>query len=208
MKPRKWDVTLDILSGMLALMDKADNYFLTLKGWSSVFKLIRIGLAAACIQSIVAVAAAILFALVMHNGIVGVSADVSNNSGIPQAMELHVPILRYTYLLLALGTILTHSRWTEIATEDVRIVSNEVNPLAPRRVTASIFGQLMIVTICFGIAVFRTPPYFLGATLNFLESKWLISALWSGAMSVVMVAFGVSTVAAKKAMQEPQTPRR
>ncbi|MFZ2103452.1 MAG: hypothetical protein WAU86_23105 [Oricola sp.] len=173
-----------------------------------MFKLIRVGLAAACIQSIAVITAAILFAVAIHNNIVGNSVATSDAAGLSQKMDLYVPLLRYIYLMLAIGIILTHNRWAEIACEDVRRVSREVNPISPSKITGSVFGQLLIVTICFGIAVLRPPPYFVGAIVNFLEGRWIGSAIWSGAMSVAMVAFGVSAVAAKRAMQEPHTPRR
>lgn len=174
--------------------------------WFSVFKLIRVGIAAACIQCIVAVSATIFFVVVMRNSIVGNSDNLNNISGLPQAIEYYIQFLRYMYFLLALGIIFTHGRWTKIATEDIRRASHEVNPFAPSRTTDSIYGQLMIVTICFAIPVLCPPPYFVEAIVNFFESKWISSAVWSGATSVAMVAFGVRAAAAKRAMQEPHTP--
>jgi hypothetical protein len=109
---------------------------------------------------------------------------------------------------LALGITLTHGRWTEIAVEDIRRSSLELDSFGTSQTIESIFGQFVIVTICFGIAVLRPPPGFMGALVNPLEAWWISSAIWSGAMSAVMVAFGVSAAAAKEAMQEPHVPRR
>lgn len=174
-----------------------------------MFKLIRVGLAGAGVQSIVVVGVAILFAAMMHTSVVKDASDFDSSTlGMIEMIDSYLPLVRYTYLLLAAGIILTHSRWSDIATADARRTSLVINPFSPRRITESIFGQLMIVTICFGIAVLRPPPYILEVSLYFLESRWIISVIWSGAMSVAMVAFGISAAAAKKAMQEPHAPSR
>lgn len=174
----------------------------------SVFRMIRVGLAFAYIHSIVVVAIAVVFSVVHHDGLAGNSVDLSNTSISLETLESHVLILRYTYFLSALVIILSHGRWTEIATEDVRRSLFELNSFDLDKTFESFFGQLVIVTICFGIATLRPPPYIVKSLVDSLETSWISSAIWSGAMSVVMVAFGFTAVAAKEAMHEPHTPRR
>jgi hypothetical protein len=132
--------------------------------------MIRVGLALAYIQGIVVVAIAIVFAVVHHDGIVGNSAALIDTPEKSEIMESYALILRYTYFFLALGITLTHGRWTEIAVEDIRRSSLELDSFGTSQTIESIFGQFVIVTICFGIAVLRPPPGFIGALVNPLEA--------------------------------------
>lgn len=167
-----------------------------------MFKTFQVGIVAACIQSALAlfITSAFMFAAWRANESVSPPAVIEESGSFATWMEAHVVLLRYSDFSTALGLALTQNRFIDLTAGYMRKASWWMHPFEPDRATEVIYSQLMIAAICFAIATLRPPPGILNAITNEPEYRWIVSAIWSGAMSALMAGFGANATAARRAI--------
>jgi hypothetical protein len=167
-----------------------------------MIRIFQAGFFTACLQGIFVVAITYAFMLAASRATAIPEAPLNHQGSLAFAewMESHSILLRYNYFLIAIGLVLTRNRFVDLTAENIQRHSVWLQPIAPRRELETIFGQLLIATICFGIATLQSPPSIVLTISNLFSSSWFASVIWSGTMSIVLAAFGATVVAAKKAM--------
>lgn len=167
-----------------------------------MIRIFQVGLIAVCFQSISVVVITCTFMLVAWRAttIPGPLGEHQGSVNFTEWMDGHSILLRYSYFLIAIGLILTRNKFTDLTAENIRQVAIWVQPITPKRELEAIFYQLLVATICFGVATVQAPSSSFIAILGSSGSSWIPAAIWSGAMSVILAAFGATVVAARKAM--------
>lgn len=115
-------------------------------------------------------------------------------------IDAHSIHLRYFYLLAAIGLIFAFRRYFESFSESFRRGMLRANPITPKKESDLVFNQLLIATICFGIATLQPPPNIAVTALSSLAPAWVFTAIWSGLLSTATAALGANAVAARRAL--------
>jgi hypothetical protein len=161
--------------------------------------LIQAGLAAAFIQgSAVATVTFGMFLAVQHGLIVPASPELVVN--VASKMDELLPLLRWTYLLIALGVALTSDRFIDFTAARISVASRVMRPTEPNHATKSLLTQLTLASIGLAVLALRPPPDLFIAAASYLGSGWIASAAWSGLMSVAAAGFGANAQAARRAL--------
>jgi hypothetical protein len=165
--------------------------------------LLQAGLVAAFIQCVAAGAATIVLLLeVQYDLIVLASPNVNDGVESEIGLDSLLPLLRWIYLLLALGVALTSNRFVEFTAARIRSASRAMHPTEPDHATDTLLTQITLASIGLAILTLRPPPDFLVAAGRSIGSGWVASAAWSGIMSAAVAGFGATAQAARRALEE------
>ncbi|UDL90677.1 hypothetical protein LGH82_04920 [Mesorhizobium sp. PAMC28654] len=161
-------------------------------------RLFQAGFFAACIQCMAAgLATVVILLTVRHVPIILVSPNVGADT--PSEFEALLPILRGSYLAIALVIALTNNPVVYFTAERIRFASHLMRPSDPDYATKSLLTQLTLASIGFAILALRPPPT---ALLDAVSGgcAWAASVTWSGFMSIAVAGFGANAQAAKRAL--------
>ena len=164
-----------------------------------MLRLFRAGLVAAFIQCIAAGTVTLaLFLAVQHDLILPASPHI----GVDAESELNslLPLLRWIYLLIALGVALTSDRFVDFTAARIRLASRLMRPTVPDHATKSLLTQLTLASFGFAVLALRPPPDLLIVATRYFGSGWVAAAGWSGMMSAAAAGFGANAQAAKCAL--------
>ena len=163
-----------------------------------MLRLFQAGIFAACIQCIAAGTVTLVMLLAaQHNLIVPASSDIGVDA--ESEMDSLLPLLRWMYLLIALGVALTSDRFVDFTAARIRLASRLMRPTEPDDATKSLLTQLTLASIGFAVLALRPPPDLLIVAARYLGCDCVASVTWSGVMSVAAAAFGANAHAARSA---------
>lgn len=161
--------------------------------------LFQAGLAAAFIQFVAAGAVTFAVFLTVQQDLI-VLASLNIGGDVESKMDSLLPLLRWIYLLIALGLAMTGNRFIDFTATRIRLASRLLRPIEPDHATKSLLTQLTLASIGTAVLALRPPPDLLIATARYLGSSWVALAAWSGMMSVAAAGFGASAQAARRAL--------
>lgn len=173
-----------------------------LKRLSLVSRLFPTGPVAAYIQGLLVVVITSAFLLAAQLGISDAEPASTRGSNILIAdwMEAHLITLRYFYLFAAICLILACRSLFERPAAFIRHEISQINPITPKRELIAVYSQVVLATVCFGIETLQQPPHIISLVIENLGPAWIVTAIWSGALSVATAAFGANAVAAGRAL--------
>ena len=139
-----------------------------------------------------------MFLAVQH----GLIVPLSPSFGVDPESELDalLPLLRWIYLLMALGVALTSDRFVDFSAARIRLASRLMRPTVPDHATKSLLTQLTLASIGLAVLALRPPPDLLIVATRYFGPGWVASAAWSGMMSAAAAGFGANAQAAKRAL--------
>ena len=161
--------------------------------------LFQAGLAAAFIQFIAAGTVTFIVFLTVQQELI-VLAPPNIDGDVESKMDSLLPLLRWIYLLIALGVALTGDRFIDFTAARIRLASRLMRPIEPDHATKSLLTQLTLASVGMAVLALRPPPDLLIATARYLGSAWIASAAWSGMMSAAVAGFGANAQAARRAL--------
>ena len=165
----------------------------------SMLRLFRAGLVAAFIQCIAAGTVTLAFFLAVQHDLI---LPASPHIVVDAESELNslLPLLRWIYLLIALGVALTSSQFVDFTVARIRLASRLMRPTVPDHATKSLLTQLTLASFGFAVLALRPPPDLLIVATRYFGSEWVAAAGWSGMMSAAAAGFGANAQAAKCAL--------
>jgi hypothetical protein len=168
--------------------------------------LFQAGVVAAFIQCIAVgmVTIAMLLA-VQHDLIVLEPPHIGAN--FKSELDALLPLLRWIYLLIAVGVALTSDRFVDFTAARIRLASRLMHPAETDHATKTLLVQLMLASIGLAVLVLRPPPDLLISAAGYLGCGWDASVAWSGMMSIAAAGFGANAQAARRALRASNRPR-
>ena len=161
--------------------------------------LFQAGLVAACIQCIAVAATTTAMLLAVQHDLI-VLAPPHIGADIKSELDALLPLLRWIYLLIALGVALTSDRFVNFTAARIRLASRLMHPTETDHATKSLLTQLTLASIGLAVLALRPPPNLLIAAAGYLGCGWVASVAWSGMMSVAAAGFGANAQAARRAL--------
>lgn len=108
-------------------------------------------------------------------------------------------LVRWSYLLMAIGVALTNHPFIARTAEWLRATSQ---PKAPPPTLKVVAAQLLIACFAGAIEVLETPPEAALALGRWVGGRWLGAILWPAFWSIVVAGMGASAHAIVQAMPE------
>jgi hypothetical protein len=160
--------------------------------------LLEAGLAAACFQIVAVALATAAVLLFMENDLVPEPLDFWSAAEISSNAALS--LLKWTYLLTAIGTASTSNRFVDVTAEAIRNSSRVMRPTEPFHAAKTLLVQLCLAAIGFVVLILQPPPETLLGVSRHFGWGWAVLIGWPGLMSVGLAGFGASAQAAIKAL--------
>lgn len=140
--------------------------------------LFQAGLAAAFIQFIAAGTVPFAVFLTVQQELI-VLAPPNIDGDVESKMDSLLPLLRWIYLLIALGVALTGDRFIDFTAARIRLASRLMRPIEPDHATKSLLTQVTLASVGMAILALRPPPDLLIAAARYLGPGWIASATQS-----------------------------
>jgi len=155
------------------------------KHWCSVLALFQAGLVGAGRQAI----AILLLTLAVHV--------------LPRAalQSVELPLLSWSFLLTAIGCVLTRDRFLDATEDRVRRASQSMRPSNPTVVSRVACTQCLIAAAALAATGLAGPPNWLREVECSLAYGRYIQIAWSGVFSMGCVLFAVTAHAAYRAFR-------
>ena len=109
-------------------------------------------------------------------------------------------LLKWAYLLIAVGLALTTNRLVDLTAKRVRRAFGVTHPIVPEHTLKALAFQLGLATVTLAAFTLSTPPEVLAAIGRSLGCACIASIGWAGTMSIGVAFFGASTHAVLKAL--------
>jgi hypothetical protein len=109
-------------------------------------------------------------------------------------------LLKWAYLLIAVGLALTTDRTVDLTAERIRRAFSVIRRIAPEHALKALAFQLSLATMMLAAFTLSTPPELLAALGRNLGFACIASIGWAGTMSIGVAFFGASTHAVLKAL--------
>jgi len=160
--------------------------------------LLEAGLAAACFQivAVTLVTAAVL--LVTENQLMSPPLDV--RAGAEISSDAALSLLKWTFLLTAVGMASTCNRFVDVSAGAIRNSSRVMRPTEPFHATKTLLVQLCLAALGFVVLIFQLPPQKLLEVSGHFGLGWAVLIAWPALVSVGAAGFGASAHAAIKAL--------
>jgi hypothetical protein len=164
-----------------------------------MWRLFQAGLVAACIQCVAVSLVTLGILLAAQHELINL-APPDANANAASGLNSILPLLRWIYLLIALGVALTSDRFVDFTAAHIRLASRLISPADPDHATNSLLTQLALSSIGFSALALRPPPEPSIAAARSLGFEWLASPAWSGIMSMAAASSGANAQAARRAL--------
>ncbi len=165
----------------------------------SAIRLFQAGLAAACLQSTAVLFATLIVYVATRQGLIGpLSSQARSDAG--SLLTSVLPLLKWVYILTAVGVALTDDRFVPRTAAQICQASGHMNPARPDLAAKFLMVQLCLSAIGFVMVAFRQPPGLLIETCRYVGCSWAASILWPGMMSIGVASFGANARAARNAL--------
>jgi hypothetical protein len=164
--------------------------------WKTIRALFLAGLVAAGRQ---------LIAILLLTGVVRVLLDnscwttICDSKATPPGVE--VPLLAWSFLLIAMGCALTQDRFIDITADRIRQASRTMRPSNPTFASRALFAQCAIASAALATTGLTAPPILVDKVWCSAECGWFIQVIWAAAFSVGVAAFGTSAHASYRALR-------
>ena len=162
-----------------------------------MLQFIKVGIFAAFLQLIVVT---LVSCLVSVSDLRALVVPATNAMTPTDALLYLYSPLKWLFLLLAVGIILTDTKYTTFAATRIRHASRLVRPTVPDHAANTLLVLLSLPTVGLAILTLRQPPDFVLALSNNFGQSGRIWITWSALMSVGAVFFGVISHAAWRAV--------
>lgn len=161
-------------------------------------KTFKVGQVAAYLQAICAVLIALTYLLIA--GWMTSASTVLGDLDVGQNwMNSHAIVLRYSFLVSAMGVAAYRNRFSDQTARNIKRLTTWINPITPKHEFDTTVGQLFLVAFLSGVSTLQLPPAILRAVLDGLVPAWIMTATWSGCLSIATAAFGACALAARNA---------
>lgn len=162
-------------------------------------RIFRAGIVAARRQLIAVVIVSVAVFLLPSHNLTGrdalwIESDV-------EAFRISVSqLLKWTYLLIAVGLALTTNRPVDLTAERIRGAFSVIRRIAPEHTLKALAFQLGLATVMLAGFTLSMPPELLTALGRNLGGACIASIGWAGTTSIGVAFFGASTHAVLKAL--------
>ncbi len=124
----------------------------------------------------------------------------ATNATTPTAELLYIyALLKWVFLLLAVGVVLTDTKYSSFTAARIRNVSRLMRPDVPDHAANTLLVLLALPTAGFAVLTLRQPPDFVLALSSYFENSGHIWITWSALMSVGVAFSGAISHAAWRA---------
>jgi hypothetical protein len=110
-----------------------------------------------------------------------------------------LPLLIWTYLLIAAGFALSTGRWIDVTATHIRRASHLVRFTTPERALKILSTQLSLSALLFSLIAWRTPEFVIAVGQHLGSESGAVIG-WAGAMSICLACFGATAHAALRAL--------
>jgi hypothetical protein len=158
---------------------------------------VKVGIVAGSLQLITV---ALVSCLVLAPSTLRALVVATRNEATPAAELVHdfLP-LKWLFLVLAVGIVLTDTKHLTFAATAIRNASRLMRPTVPDHAATTLFVLLVLPTAAFAILTLQQPPDFVIALSGYWELSSWFWITWSALMSVGVAFCGAITHAAWRA---------
>lgn len=164
-----------------------------------MFRFLRAGLAAAGRQAVVVLVITLLASLLTSPNLTGQETSAMSSSIEGHRISLS-QLLIWTYLLFAVGFVLTYDRSVDLTAKRIRHASRLVRNVPQGYASRTLVAQFGIATVAFAVFAFHAPPQLLVEGSRYVGCADGAAIGWAGMMSVGVACFGASAHSALKSI--------
>jgi hypothetical protein len=162
-------------------------------------RIFKAGIVAARRQLIAVLIVTVAVLLLPSHNLTG--RDMPSTESDAEAFRIAVSqLLKWAYLLIAVGLTLTTDRPVDLTAERIRRAFSVIRRIAPEHTLKALAFQLSLATVMLAAFTLSSPPELLAALGRNLGCACIASIGWAGMMSVGVAFFGASTHAVLKAL--------
>lgn len=164
-----------------------------------MLRFLRAGLVAASRQVVAVLVITFLVSLLTSHNFTGQEAPAMSSGA--QSYRISVSqLLTWTYLLFAVGFVLTYDRSIDLTAKRIRHASRLVRNVPPGYASRTLVAQFGVAAVFFAAMALRAPPQLLVDGSRYLGCADGAVIGWAGAMSVGVACFGASAHSALKSI--------
>jgi len=164
-----------------------------------MLRFLRAGLVAASRQIVAVLVITFLASLLTSHNFTGQGAPATSSGA--ESYRISVSqLLTWTYLLFAVGFVLTHDRSIDLTAKRIRHASRLVRNVPQGYASRILVTQFSIATVALAIFALRAPPQLLVEGSRYFGCADGAAIGWAGVMSVGVACFGASAHSALKSI--------
>ena len=162
-----------------------------------MLQFIKVGIFAGVLQLIIVTLVSCLVSVSSPRALVVPATDATTPAS--ELLNLY-PLLKWLFLVLAVGIILTETKYMAFATIRIRNASRLMRPTVPDHAANTLLVLLALPTVGLATLTLRQPPDFVLALSSYFGDSGRIWIIWSALMSVGAAFFGAISHAAWRAI--------